>query len=81
MQIRKEDNQLPFQYAIVLTKTDFIKKGNIQHIITKIEQETKSLGEYLNQPIIPIIPTSVVNKLGRDGVWKLLQSVLSNKTL
>ena len=71
--IRRTNNRKPFQYALVLTKTDKASEKQLKETIN----DAKTLSEKLKLELdikteIPIILTSTFSKVGKVDVWKLL---------
>jgi GTPase len=84
---RAAEGRAPFQYAVVLTKTD--KAGEKQ--LRTTEQEVRAgLAANDNDGTdgavaaaaaadVAVLRTSSVARVGRDDVWKLLQGVLHRR--
>ena len=84
--------RLPFLYAVVLTKIDKAGEKQVRQtemdvragltacglnaLVTGLEPSS-SQAPGLSGLQVPVLKTSSVARMGRDDVWKLLQSVIA----
>jgi len=78
--IRRDNNRQPFQYALVLTKTDKASDKQLKETTNqaKILSEKLKL-EFDLQNEVPIILTSSFSKIGKVDIWRLLYNSLKPK--
>lgn len=70
-----------FNYVVVLTKTDRSTKADLDASIEDAKKGTQELAAALGagESGVPILSTSSALRTGRDGLWKVLQELITQK--